>query len=94
MPLVRNYATGEVYELLPGEYALQLASTADVPLYVGIRKGEFLLARPADGPTYVLTEEQYVRLQQQLKTQVTYKNWVKDGLLVITDVTTPEPPPP
>lgn len=93
MPLVRNFADGETYELLPGERALQLTSTAEVPLYVGIRKGEFMYARPAAEPlvTYVLTEEQYVRLQQQIKSQLTYKNWIRDGLLVLTEV---EPPPP
>lgn len=94
MPLVRNYAEGESFELLPGERALQLTSSADVPLYVGIRKGEFMLARPVaePPPTYVLTEEQYVRLEQQVRLQVTYKSWLKDGLLVITEVMPPAPP--
>jgi len=96
MPLVRHFAEGESYELQPGEVLLQLGNTADVPLYIGIRKGEFLIAQPADEPqlTYVLTEEQHVRLQQQLKLQVTYKGWLKTGLLTITDVTVPPDPPP
>lgn len=91
MPLVKHYAEGETYELQPGEHLLQLQSTAEVPLHVGIRKGEYMIAYPAAEPmvTYVLTDEQAVRLQQQVQTQVTYRNWLKDGILTVVDMTEP-----
>jgi hypothetical protein len=90
---VRNIPAGEAYEPLPGEQLLQLTA-AEAQLYVGIRKGEYMLAQPEPAVTYVLTQEQSVRLRQQLKLQPTYQSWVKTGLLTITDVTVPPEPPP
>jgi len=95
MPSIRHLAEGApTYEPKPGERLLRLETTATVPLLVGIRRGEYLLAEPAGGRTYVLTEEQHVRLQQQLAAQPTYQAWLRDGLLTITDLTTPTPPDP
>jgi hypothetical protein len=97
MPLVRNIAEGGVYQPAAGERLLQWQNTAQVPLYLGIRKGEYMIAATADGPqvTYVLTEEQYVRLQQQLASQAAYKNWIASGLLTLVEVDElPVPPPP
>lgn len=95
MSQVRNIADGDPYEPQPGEHLLQLANTGDVPLYIGIRRGEFMLAAPVGDPvrTYILTEEQYVRLQQQMQLQAAYKDWVTSGLLTLVDPTVvPDPP--
>src|SRR3954469_21536790 len=99
MPLVRNIAEDGVYQPAGGERLLQLQNNATVPLYIGIKKGEYMIAATADGPqvTYVLTEEQWVRMQQQLASQITYKNWIANGLLALVEVSelpVPEPPPP
>jgi|SRR3954463_16212334 hypothetical protein len=96
MSQVRNIADGDPYEPQPGEHLLQLANTGDVPLYLGIRRGEFMLAAAAGEPvrTYILTEEQYVRLQQQLAMQAAYKEWLASGLLTLVDPTVVVPPPP
>jgi len=97
VPHVRHLAAdAPTYEPKPGERVLRLETAAEVPqLFVGIGRGEYLLAAPT-GSTYVLTEEQYVRLQQQLAAQATYQAWQRDGLLTITDAATvpPDPPPP
>jgi hypothetical protein len=97
MPLVRNIAEGGTYQPAAGERLLQLQNNAAVPLYIGIKKGEYMIAATADNPqaTYVLTEEQWVRLQQQIASQVTYKNWISSGLLALVEVAElPVPPPP
>jgi hypothetical protein len=100
MPLLRNFAEGEAYAPLQGERLLQLQNTGLVPLYLGIRKGEFMIAATAENPqvTYLLTEEQFVRLQQQIAAQAAYKNWIASGLLTLVEVpqlpAAPPPPPP
>lgn len=99
MPRVRTVAEGEAYKPAAGEHLLQLQSTAEVPLYVGIKKGEYMIAATDDPPqvTYLLTEEQWVRLQQQVASQLAYKNWIAGGILVLVEVAelpVPEPPPP
>lgn len=112
MPLVRTVAEGEEYQPAAGERLLQLQNTGDVPLYLGIRNGEYLVAavvaaetqalpgkppKPTADTTYILTTEQYVRLQQQLALQTTYKNWIASGLLTIVEVASVSPsssPPP
>lgn len=97
MPIVRNIAEGTGYQPAPGERLLQLVNTGEVPLYLGIRNGDYMIAAPSGEPqvTYVLVEEQWVRLQQQLKLQITYKNWIASGLLTLTEVAElPEPTPP
>lgn len=94
MPLVRNIDKGP-YEPAVGERLLQLRNTAEVPLYLGIRKGEYMIAAAPDGPqvTYILTDEQYVRMQQQLALQTTYKNWIASGILTIVEVDDLPAPP-
>lgn len=92
MPSVRKLAEGEVYQQQAGERLLQLENTGDVPLYVGIRNGQYMIAAPSDvmpEPTYVLTEEQWVRLQQQLQSQAVYKGWIASGLLALVEVVPP-----
>lgn len=103
MPLVRKVPEGEAYQPQAGERLLQLVNTGDTPLSIGIRRGEYMIATAAgdtEQPTYVLTEEQWVRLQQQLQMQATYKNWLATGLLTLREVPEvivpppePEPPP-
>jgi|SRR3954463_9143626 hypothetical protein len=94
MPLVRNIAEGGTYQPAAGERLLQLPNTGDVPLYIGIRNGEYMISAAVGEPlvTYVLTETQWVRLQQQLQLQATYKKWVASGLLTLVEV--PELPVP
>ncbi len=100
MGQVRFIAPGDPYTVQPGERLMQLENTGDVPLYVGIRNGEYMIAAAAGDPvvTYVLTQEQYVRLQQQLQLQPTYKSWIASGLLTLTELqevpVTETPPPP
>lgn len=114
MGQVRFIAPGEPYEVQPGERLLQLANTGETPLFIGIRNGEYMIAAPASEPgvtappvppttlaTYVLTQEQYVRLQQQIQLQPTYRAWIASGLLTLTELQevpvaqteTPPPPP-
>jgi hypothetical protein len=95
--MIRNIAEGGTYVPTAGEHLLQLVNAGDVPLYVGIRKGEYMIAPAAGAPqfTYVLTEEQWVRLQQQMAT-ATYKSWVASGLLTLSELSElvpPEEPP-
>lgn len=96
MPMVRNIAAGGTYVPAPGEHLLQLQNAGDVPLYIGIRKGEYLMAFAPGAPqvTYVLTEEQWVRMQQQMQLMATYKSWVSSGLLTLTEIPELAPPPP
>lgn len=101
MPMVRNIAEGGTYIPQPGERLLQLNNTGETPLYIGIRKGEYMIAASAGAPlvTYVLTEEQWVRLQQQMQLQPAYKSWVASGLLTLVELdelpeAEPPPPPP
>lgn len=96
MPLVRNIADTTGYERQPGEVLLDFTNTGDVPLYVGIRKGEYMVAAPASAPqvTYILTNEQCVRLQQQGQISSAYREWVASGLLTYeTEPDDPNGPP-
>lgn len=97
MPIVRNIAEGVGYQPAPGERLLQLVNAGETQLYIGIRNGDYMIAAPAGEAqvTYVLVQEQWVRLQQQLKLQITYKNWIAAGLLTLVEVDElPEPEPP
>lgn len=89
MPLVRNMLPTDTYQPKAGEHLLRLANSGDVPLYIGIRNGEYMLAQPPSEPqpVYVLTKEQYVRMQQQFQLQTAYKNWVTSGLLTLVEIT-------
>src|SRR5262245_20075255 len=97
MPQVRFIAIGP-YLPGPGERLLLLQNSGDrTPLYIGIRNGEYMIAQPmgTSQPTYVLTEEQWVRMQQQLAAQPAYVSWVQSGLLTLVEqASVPEPPPP
>lgn len=98
MAQVRSIAEGP-YQPAADERLLQLANTGEVPLYIGIRNGEYMIAAAAGEPqvVYVLTETQWVRTQQQMQLQPTYKKWVASGLLTLTEldsVPAPTPPPP
>lgn len=89
MPMLRSIAAGDTYQPAAGEHLLRLQNTADVPLYIGIRKDEYMIAAIATDPqvTYVLTEEQWVRLQQRLRATPIYQNWIARGILTLTEVT-------
>lgn len=84
-----RFLTEGPYTPAPGEHLLQLQNTGDVPLYIGIRNGEYMIAPPAGASsttTYVLTQEQRVRLQQQIQLQATYREWIASGLLTLAEV--------
>lgn len=92
MPMVRNIADAAGYVRQPGEVLLDWTNTGEVPLCIGIRRGEYMIAAPAGAEqvTYILTHEQCVRLQQQGQISSAYRDWVASGLL--TFVTEPDDP--
>lgn len=96
MPSVRYIPEGEAYQPAAGEHLLQLQNAGSVPLYIGILKGEYMVATTGtQAGAFLLDNEQWVRLQQQLKRQATYKSWVSSGLLTLVEVPElPVPTPP